>query len=150
MASVNRVHILGNLGRDPELRSFPDGGAICNIVVATSRKWKGKDGQIQEKTEWSRIVFHGRLAEIAGQFLRKGKQVYVEGRLDTRKWTDKEGKDNYTTEIIAENMQLLGGRDEGEGRQEVPARQAPARQAAAPQAKASSEFDDFDKDDIPF
>ncbi len=116
MASVNKVIIIGNLGRDPETRTFPDGGSICNVTIATSRQWKDKtSGDKQEETEWHRVVFRDRMAEIAGEYLRKGRPVYVEGRLKTRKWTDKEGKDNYTTEIVAEQMQLLGSREGGEG-----------------------------------
>lgn len=112
MASVNKVIILGNLGRDPELRYTPSGSAVCNVSIATTRNWKSREGgERQEETEWHRVVFYDRLAEIAGEYLKKGRPVYVEGRLKTRKWQDKEGKDNYTTEIIAEQMQLLGGRD---------------------------------------
>lgn len=115
MSSVNKVIVLGNLGRDPETRSFPDGGAICNVTIATSRQWKDKtSGEKHEETEWHRVVFQGRLAEIAGQYLKKGKPVYVEGRLKTRKWADKDGIERYTTEIVAEQMQLLGGRDESD------------------------------------
>jgi single-strand DNA-binding protein len=158
MASVNKVIIVGNLGRDPEVRYFPEGGAICNVSVATTRNWKNKDsGEKQEETEWHRVVFRDRLAEIAGEYLKKGRSVYVEGRLKTRKWQDKEGKDNYTTEIIAEQMQMLGGRegmggsgggadDQGEGRA-APAPRAPA--AGKPAAKSATGFDDMD-DDIPF
>jgi len=157
MASVNKVIIVGNLGRDPEVRYFPEGGAICNVSIATTRNWKNKDsGEKQEETEWHRVVFRDRLAEIAGEYLKKGRSVYVEGRLKTRKWQDKEGKDNYTTEIVAEQMQMLGSRegmgggaagdDHGEGRS------APAPRAAAagkPAAKSATGFDDMD-DDIPF
>ncbi|MBB3196109.1 single-stranded DNA-binding protein [Roseateles terrae] len=115
MASVNKVIILGNLGRDPELRYTPSGSAVCNVSIATTRNWKSREGgERQEETEWHRVVFYDRLAEIAGEYLKKGRPVYVEGRLKTRKWQDKEGKDNYTTEIIAETMQLLGGRDGGD------------------------------------
>lgn len=115
MASVNKVILIGNLGRDPELRSFPDGGQVCNVTLATTRKWKSRDtGDVQEETEWHRVVFRERLAEIAGKYLKKGRPVYVEGRLKTRKWADKDGVDHYATEIVAEEMQLLGGR-EGEG-----------------------------------
>ncbi|MDH0865488.1 single-stranded DNA-binding protein [Mitsuaria sp. GD03876] len=114
MASVNKVIILGNLGRDPELRYTPSGSAVCNVSIATTRNWKSREGgERQEETEWHRVVFYDRLAEIAGEYLKKGRPVYVEGRLKTRKWQDKEGKDNYTTEIIAEQMQLLGGREGG-------------------------------------
>ena len=115
MASVNKVIILGNLGRDPELRYTPSGSAVCNVSIATTRNWKSREGgERQEETEWHRVVFYDRLAEIAGEYLKKGRPVYVEGRLKTRKWQDKEGKDNYTTEIIAEQMQLRGGRDGGD------------------------------------
>ena len=153
MASVNKVIIVGNLGRDPEVRYFPEGGAICNVSVATTRNWKNKDsGEKQEETEWHRVVFRDRLAEIAGEYLKKGRSVYVEGRLKTRKWQDKEGKDNYTTEIIAEQMQMLGSRegmgggdDHGEGR----ATPAPRAVAGKPAAKSATGFDDMD-DDIPF
>ncbi|MDP4299772.1 single-stranded DNA-binding protein [Leptothrix discophora] len=115
MASVNKVILIGNLGRDPEVRYTPNGAAVCNVSVATTRNWKSKDGDRQEETEWHRVVFYDRLAEIAGEYLRKGRPVYVEGRLKTRKWQDKEGKDVYTTEIIADQMQLLGGREGGGG-----------------------------------
>ncbi len=115
MASVNKVILIGNLGRDPEVRTFPEGGSICNVTIATSRRWKARDSNDwQEETEWHRVVFRDRLAEVAGEYLRKGRPVYVEGRLKTRKWTDKEGKEQYTTEIVAEQMQMLGNR-EGSG-----------------------------------
>lgn len=159
MASVNKVIVLGNLGQDPEVRYTPSGVAVCTISVATSRNWKNKEtGERQEETEWHRVAFYDRLAEIAGEYLAKGKPVYVEGRLRTRKWQDKEGKDNYTTEIIAESMQLLGGRDDGErqqaqrGERQAPQRQAPARPPAparGQQQRQSTGFDDMD-DDIPF
>ena len=116
MASVNKVILIGNLGRDPEVRYTPSGAAVCNVSVATTRNWKSKEGgERQEETEWHRVVFYDRLAEIAGEYLRKGRPVYVEGRLKTRKWQDKEGKENYTTEIVADQMQLLGGREGGGG-----------------------------------
>jgi single-strand DNA-binding protein len=116
MASVNKVIIVGNLGRDPETRYATSGSAICNITVATSRQWKDKaSGEKKEETEWHRVVFYDRLAEIAGEYLKKGRPVYVEGRLKTRKWQDKEGVDRYTTEIVAEEMQLLGSREGGGG-----------------------------------
>ena len=112
MASVNKVIIVGNLGRDPEVRYMPSGSAICNVTVATTRQWKNKDsGEKMEETDWHRIVFFDRMAEIAGEYLKKGRSVYVEGRLRTRKWADKEGKDQYTTEIVATDMQMLGGRE---------------------------------------
>lgn len=116
MASVNKVILLGNLGRDPETRYAANGGQICNITLATSRVRNDKaSGEKREETEWHRVVFFDRLAEIAGQYLKKGRPVYVEGRLQTRKWTDKEGQERYTTEIIAESMQLLGSSRDGGG-----------------------------------
>ncbi len=158
MASVNKVIVLGNLGRDPETRYTADGAAITNISIATTRRYKDASGQQQEETEWHRVAFFGRLAEIAGEYLRKGRPVYVEGRLRTRKWQDKDGQDRYTTEIVAENMQLLGSRegsgsgadfDAGEdaARAPAPARAAGSR-ATAP-AKPASNVADLD-DDIPF
>ncbi|QJC58075.1 Single-stranded DNA-binding protein [Polaromonas vacuolata] len=168
MASVNKVIIVGNLGRDPETRSFPNGDQVTNITIATTDRYKDKtSGEAKEITEWHRVSFFGRLAEIAGQYLRKGSQVYVEGSLRTRKWTDKDGIEKYTTEIRADSMQMLGSRqgmggaqtgDEGGGGYEPAARAAPAarpamaaapRQAPAPAAKTASGFDDMD-DDIPF
>ncbi|MEO8297992.1 MAG: single-stranded DNA-binding protein [Burkholderiales bacterium] len=164
MASVNKVILVGNLGRDPELRFFPSGGAVCNVSVATTRNWKNKDsGERQEETEWHRVVFRDRLAEIAGEYLKKGSPVYVEGRLKTRKWQDKDGRDNYTTEIVADQMQLLGGRegmgggaassDDGGGYSREPESRPAAKPAgarpAAPQRPASTGFDAMD-DDIPF
>ena len=166
MASINKVILIGNLGRDPETRFAPSGAAICNVTIATSRQWKNKDsGERQEETEWHRVVFYDRLAEIAGEYLKKGKSVYIEGRLKTRKWTDKEGVEKYTTEIIAQEMTMLGSReggggggggggmpDEGGG---APAQRSapPAARGAAPAgkapAKSSTGFDDMD-DDIPF
>jgi single-strand DNA-binding protein len=156
MASVNKVILIGNLGKDPEVRYAPSGAAICNITLATSRQWKDKaSGEKQEETEWHRVVFYDRLAEIAGEYLKKGRPVYVEGRLKTRKWTDKEGVDKYTTEVIADQMQLLGSRegggdDAGGGQRSAPApRPAAGRPAAGAPAKSSTGFDDMD-DDIPF
>jgi len=163
MASVNKVILVGNLGKDPEVRYMPSGSAICNITIATSRQWKDKtSGERQEETEWHRVALFDRLAEIAGEYLKKGKPVYIEGRLKTRKYTDKDGVEKYTTEIIAAEMQLLGGREGGSGGDDIgggggnerPARSAPApRQAPpprqAPAAKSSTGFDDMD-DDIPF
>lgn len=111
MASVNKVILIGNLGRDPETKYLPNGDAVTNVTIATTESWKDKSsGERQEKTEWHRVTFYRRLAEIAGEYLKKGSQVYVEGRLETRKWTDKEGKDRYTTEIIANEMKMLGSR----------------------------------------
>ncbi len=112
MASVNKVIIVGNLGRDPEVRYNPNGGAWCTVSIATSRSWKDKtSGEKVEETEWHRVVFNDKLAEIAGEYLKKGRSVYVEGRLKTRKWTDKDGAEKYTTEIIAQDMQMLGSRE---------------------------------------
>lgn len=145
MASVNKVILIGNLGRDPEMRHMPNGDAVTNVTIATSETWKDKSsGEKQEKTEWHRVTFYRRLAEVAGEYLKKGSQVYVEGRLETRKWTDKEGKDRYTTEIIANEMKMLGAR--GGGGDSAPA-EKPAP-AAKPAAKPGG-FDDME-DDIPF
>ena len=155
MASVNKVIIIGNLGRDPEVRYTPSGAAVCNVSVATTRNWKNREsGEKQEETEWHRVVFYDRLAEIAGEYLKKGRPVYVEGRLKTRKWQDKEGKDTYTTEIIAEQMQMLGSREgmgTGGGDEHGEPRSAPPPRAPAskPAAKSATGFDDMD-DDIPF
>jgi len=164
MASVNKVILIGNLGRDPESRSFPDGGTICNVTLATTRKWKARDSNdMQEETEWHRVVFRDRLAEIAGEYLKKGRPVYVEGRLKTRKWTDKDGVEKYTTEIVAEQMQLLGSREgmggeagdssyggggESQRASRPPASRAPAGKSA-PASKSATGFDDME-DDIPF
>ncbi len=168
MASVNKVIIVGNLGKDPEIRYLPSGSAICNITVATSRQWKDKtNGERQEETEWHRITFFDRMAEIAGEYLKKGKSVYVEGRLKTRKYTDKDGIEKYATDIVATEMQLLGGRegggggggggmggDDDMGSNRAPQRSAPPARSAAPAAqkpaaKSSTGFEDMD-DDIPF
>ena len=152
MASVNKVIIVGNLGKDPEIRTFPSGDQVANVTVATTDKWKDKQsGEMKEATEWHRVTFNGRLAEIAGQYLRKGSQVYVEGSLRTRKWTDQAGVEKYSTEIRADNMQMLGGRQDGAAPAPAPQqRPAPApRQAPAPQS-AGSGFDDMDSGDIPF
>ncbi|MDA8420365.1 MAG: single-stranded DNA-binding protein [Pseudomonadota bacterium] len=154
---VNKVTLIGHLGKDPEVRYSPNGGAIANITLATSESWKDKtSGEKQERTEWHRVVFFGRLAEIAGEYLKKGAQIYVEGRLQTRKWQDKEGKDRYTTEIVGGDMQMLGAR-EGRG---VPAdadmdhastgESRPAAATTGSQGgKGGGPADDFD-DDIPF
>lgn len=149
MASVNKVIIVGNIGKDPETRYAPNGDAICNITVATTDSWKDKPtGEKKKQTEWHRVSFYGRLAEIAGQYLRKGSAVYVEGSLRTRKWQDKEGQDRYTTEIRADSMQMLGGKqDGGETPKENTGRSA--RQEAAPKSKEESGFGGMD-DDIPF
>lgn len=167
MASVNKVIIVGNLGRDPEVRYTPNGSAVCNVTVATSRVRKNKDsGDKTEDTEWHRVVFFDKLAEIAGEYLKKGRSVYVEGRLQTRKWTDKDGVEKYTTEIVASEMQMLGsregmgggaaagGEDSGYGGGSNYERPAPAARPAGaaanrPAAKSSTGFDNMD-DDIPF
>ena len=172
MASVNKIILVGNLGRDPEMRTFPSGDQVANVTLATSDRWKDKQtGEAREHTEWHRLVFNGRLAEIAGQYLRKGSQIYVEGSIRTRKWQDQQtGQDRYSTEIRVDQMQMLGSRqgmggpgggDEGgyggggdsydAPRRAAPAPRAaaPAPRAAAPAARPSSGFDDMD-DDIPF
>jgi len=154
MASVNKVIIVGNLGRDPETRYLPSGEAVTNISVATTDTWKDKaSGEKKEATEWHRVSFFGRLAEIAGEYLKKGSQVYVEGALRTRKWQDKEGKDRYTTEIRADTMQMLGSRaGAGEPRAErepaAPKGESPAKAETAAK-KPAGKFDDME-DDIPF
>jgi single-strand DNA-binding protein len=159
MASVNKVIIVGNLGRDPETRYMPNGEAVTNIAVATTESWKDKgSGEKKELTEWHRITFYRKLAEVAGQYLKKGSQIYVEGRLQTRKWTDKEGVERYTTEIIADTMQMLGSRqgmggsapmDEEYGNAPAPRQNAGASGAARPASKPAPNFSDMD-DDIPF
>ena len=146
---VNKVILVGNLGADPETRYMPSGDAIANIRLATTDKWKDKQsGEMKEATEWHRVSFFGRLAEIAGQYLKKGSPVYIEGRIRTRKWQDKEtGADRYSTEIVAENMQLLGGR---QGMGDAPARESGGEsRAPAKRAPAAGGFGDMD-DDIPF
>jgi len=115
MASVNKVILIGNLGRDPETRYTTGGDAVCNLRIATTDTWKDKAGEKQEKTEWHTVVLFGRQAEIAGEYLKKGRPVYIEGRLQTRKWTDKEGVEKYSTEVVGDRMQLLGSRDGGGG-----------------------------------
>ena len=153
MASVNKVILVGNLGRDPETRYMPDGAAITNVSVATSYQWTDKaSGEKKEETEWHRVVFRGRLAEIAGEYLKKGSQIYVEGRLRTRKWQDKQGVERYTTEIVANEMQMLGGRGTGagSGAGSAPAEGGRERADLEPVAAAGgTERDEFD-DDIPF
>jgi len=162
MASVNKVILVGNLGRDPEVRYLPSGDPVANVTIATSSKYKSKTGEMVEETEWHRVTFFGKLADIVGQYLKNGRSVYIEGRIKTRKYTDKDGVEKYATDIIANEMQMLGGRegmgepsgdDEGSGGGYQ--RQAPAARPAAPAArpaaaaKPSSGFDDMD-DDIPF
>ena len=127
---VNKVIIVGKLGQDPEMKYMPNGNAVCNISVATSESWKDQSGQKQEKTEWHRIVIFRKLAEIAGEYLRKGSQVYLEGKLQTRKWQDQSGQDRYTTEIVADNMQMLGGnQSQGQQQPQQGYNQAPQQQA---------------------
>lgn len=158
MASVNKVIIVGNLGRDPEVRYSAEGAAVCNVSLATTSQWKDKNsGERREEVEWHRVVFYNRLAEIAGEYLRKGRSIYVEGRLKTRKWQGQDGQDRYTTEIVADQMQMLGGRDggdEAQGATQPPAQrpnpqqrqQRPAAPAAPPSSGALADMDD----DIPF
>ena len=167
---INKVILVGNLGKDPEMRYMPNGNAVANLTLATSESWKDKTtGQQQDKTEWHRVVMFRRLAEIAGEYLKKGSQVYIEGKLQTRKWQDQQGQDRYTTEIVADELQMLGSRgagnsggsteynqessayDGGAQQQYAPQQSAPQSQQRAPQQQppASSGFDDFD-DDIPF
>lgn len=155
MASVNKVILVGNLGADPESRYMPNGDAVVNIRLATTESWKDKaSGEKKELTEWHRVVFYRKLAEIAGQYLKKGSQVYIEGRIRTRKWQDKDGQDRYTTEIEANEMQMLGRR---EGMGDAGPRDSnfsggggrPAARPAAQQSPASGGFNDVE-DDIPF
>ncbi len=171
MASVNKVIIIGNLGRDPEVRYTPSGAAVCNLRIATTRSWKNKEsGERVEETEWHSAVLYDRLAEVAGEYLKKGRSVYIEGRLKTRKWQDKDGHDRYTTEIVTEEMKMLGSREGGggggaaggdeeggyargaggggESRGSASAARPPASKPAAAQ-KSSTGFEEMD-DDIPF
>jgi single-strand DNA-binding protein len=153
MASVNKVILIGNLGRDPEVRYMPSGDAVANISIATTETWKDKNGEKQEKTEWHRVAMFGKTAEIAGEYLKKGSQVYIEGRLETRKWTDKEGQERTTTEVRADRMQMLGSRSGGSERMAPPEDDAP-RAAAAPAKKSGgaakgNSLEDLE-DDIPF
>lgn len=138
MASLNRVMLIGNMGDDPDMRYTAGGSAVCNFTLATNESWKDKDGNKQQKSEWHRVVMFGKLAEIAGQYLKKGSAVYVEGKLQTRKWQDKDGKDRYTTEIIADEMKMLGGG--GEKPQEKP------EKTGRQQHYEKADFDD----DLPF
>ena len=166
MASVNKVILVGNLGRDPEMRTFPSGDQVANVTLATTDKWRDKQsGEPREHTEWHRLVFNGRLAEIAGQYLRKGSQIYVEGSIRTRKWQGQDGQDKYSTEVRVDQMQMLGSRqgmgapagDDAGGGYDAPARPAArppaaARPAAAPApqaARSDAGFGGMD-DDIPF
>ena len=163
MASVNKVILVGNLGRDPEVRYMPNGDAVANYSIATTETWKDKQGNRQEKTEWHNIVMYRRLAEIAGEYLKKGSSVYIEGRLQTRKWQDKQGNDRYTTEIIADQLQMLGGRNSNAAGQ-TPGQDHGAASPSQPGGASTDgtpppprrkdpahggSFDDMD-DDIPF
>lgn len=147
MASLNKALIIGNIGQDPETRYMPNGDAVTNISVATTESWKDKaTGEKKEQVEWHRCTFYRKLAEIAGQYLKKGSQVYIEGRLQTRKWTDKDGIERYTTEIIADTMKMLGSKQGGHAHQNDDDRPAPRQQSAG---RAAPNFSDMD-DDIPF
>lgn len=159
MASVNKVTIIGNLGRDPEMRYMPSGDAIANLRIATAEKYKDRNGEMQESTEWHSVAFFGKTAEVCGQYLKKGSQVYVEGSLRTRKWQDKDGNDRYTTEIRGDRMQMLGGRSSGgsgggtadyDSPPPEGMASAPTRSSGKPAAgNAPSSMNDID-DDIPF
>ncbi len=153
---INKVILVGNLGNDPEVRYTPAGAAVTTISVATTESWKDKEGNKQEKTEWHRVVFFSRLAEIAGEYLKKGSQVYIEGKLRTNKWQDQSGQDRYTTEILANEMQMLGGRggDSGSGGfggggQSMPSAPRANNQQQQQNNNPAPNFDDFD-DEIPF
>lgn len=156
---VNKVILIGNLGKDPEVRHMPSGGAVANLTIATSEQWRDKQtGEQTEKTEWHRVVMFGRLGEIAGEYLRKGSKIYVEGRLQTRKWQDKDGQDRYTTEIVGNEMQMLDGKgassnapsmDEGGQMSGSPFPASNTSNKGSKPAASSSSMDDFD-DDIPF
>jgi len=147
--SVNKVILIGRLGKDPETRYMTSGDAVTNCTLATSENWKDKSGEKQEKTEWHNLVFYRRLAEIAGEYLKKGSQIYAEGKLQTRKWQDKEGRDRYTTEIVVNEMTMLGGKSSGGSFEVVEKKPAATPAKAAPAASAKGGFDNFD-DDIPF
>lgn len=152
MASVNKVILVGNLGADPETRYAPSGDAICNIRLATTDSWKDKStGEKREATEWHRVVLYRKLGEVAGQYLRKGSQVYIEGRIKTRKWQDKDGQDRYTTEIEADTMQMLGGRGQGGDSAGAPAPRQQGNGGGGPSRRPapSGGMNDFE-DDIPF
>jgi len=155
MAGVNKVIIVGNLGQDPEVKYMPNGGAVCNISVATSDTWKDKSsGEQREKTEWHRIVMFRRLAEIAGEYLKKGSKVYIEGKLQTRKWQDQQGNDRYTTEIVADQMQMLdskgGGSADYSSQGQAPRQSAPQQSQPQAQAQSAPPADNSFEDDIPF
>lgn len=148
---INKVILIGNLGADPDVRYTASGAAVSNINIATTESWRDKgSGEQQEKTEWHRVVFFGRLAEIVAEYLRKGSQVYVEGRLQTRKWQDKEGNDRYTTEIVANEMQMLGGRGGGGGPDYNQGSSSASRSATGEKSGSRESEGDFVDDDIPF
>lgn len=150
MASINKVILIGNLGRDPETRYMPDGGAVTNASIATTDTWKDKtSGEKKEATEWHRLVFFNRLAEIAGEYLKKGSSIYIEGKLRTRKWQDKEGQDKYTTEIVVDTLKMLGGKPRDEDGDGSGDRSEPRERAAPTEKKPTGKFDDME-DDIPF
>ena len=158
---LNKVTLIGNLGADPEIRYMPSGGAVTTVNIATTRRWKDKQtGERKDATEWHRVIFFNRTAEVAGEYLKKGSQVYVEGRIQTRKWQDKDGHERYTTEIIAEEMHMLGNRSGGTANfQDTPANYTPQSTASSPASAPAygtptssplpPEYEDFD-DDIPF
>lgn len=151
MASVNKVIILGNLGRDPEMRYMPSGDAMATVSVATTDNWKDKaTGEKKETTEWHRVTFFGKLAEIAGQYLKKGSSVYVEGSLRTRKYTDKDGIEKYATDIRADSMQMLGGKSDSAGTNNVSPHQVAPTQSQQPVSRPAPRFEDMENDDIPF
>ncbi len=157
MASLNRATLIGNLGKDPEIRYTPDGAAVCNVSIATTSTWRDKaSGERRDETEWHRVVFYGRLAEIAGEYLKKGRPVFVEGRLKTRKWQDKDsGTDRYSTEIIADQMQMLGGRDDGQAGETKAAAvagggRAKGRSGQVPAAAPTAGSAALEESDIPF
>lgn len=145
--ALNQAQIIGNLGKDPETRYMPNGDAVTNITVATTEKWKDKNGEKQEHTEWHRVVFFGKVAEIAGEYLKKGSSVFVQGKLKTKKWTDKGGVDHYTTEIIADKLEFSGSKKEG-GNDSGKGERSSNSESKAPQ-KTGTSFDDMD-DDIPY
>ena len=145
---LNLAHIIGHLGRDPDVRYTADGTAVANLAVATNETWKDKDGEKQERTEWHRVVLFGKVAEIAAQFLKKGSLVYLQGRLQTRKWAGEDGQDRYTTEILAERMRMLGGKADTQTANGTPA--APVRSHQGPPPRTASEAPIPFDDDIPF
>lgn len=155
MAGVNRAIILGHLGRDPEMRYMPDGKAVANLAIATSETYKDKDGNKVENTEWHRVALFGRIAEVAGEYLKKGSMAYIEGKLQTRKWTDKEGQERYTTEIIGDRLQLVGGRSGGTGGEHDGAGASSGSASSAAPARSGGGGGhaapmDFEDDEIPF